>query len=325
MRTPLAAIAAMLATSCAGHHTATPPPPSGDATTRYEACWAAFLAKSWQQFDACYTDGVISTTFGFPPIAGKAKVIADHQAWITAFPDATFAPQLTLVGPHDVLSVRWFRGTHTGAMRFPGGDVPATHKAVSLTLLHRAHLDDSGRTASEEWAVDIGTLMFQLGLDKAPGRAPLAAGWPGAPIVLVARDTDGERANAARVRDMYGKWNAHDMAGFYAFISDDVRESFNNSPEDTVGKPAVKAENDATAAAFSDLHVVLDDVWAAGDYTIARGHVLGTNDGKLGPTPPTHKKLDWSVLEIIRWQDGKAVASFPFVNGRDFNQQLGLQ
>jgi predicted ester cyclase len=165
--------------------------------------------------------------------------------------------------------------------------------------------------------------MLQLGLSKDPGRAPLDKGWPGAPMLVVAKDDDVEHTNAVAVKHLYDLWNKRDLKGMYAMIADDAIESFNNEPKD-LNKKEVDEENKGFIAAFSDNRVDVDTVWAAGDYTVAFEHFRGTNNGDMGPIKKTGKQLDWTLIEILRWKDGKVESSWPFVNGMEFATQLGL-
>ena len=77
---------------------------------------------------------------------------------------------------------------------------------------------------------------------------------------------------------------------------------------------------------FSDLKVTPDEAWGAGDYTVVRGHMRGTNDGavqEMGLTK-TGKAIDMGFLEIIRWKGGKAKQVWVFMNTMEMAQQLGL-
>jgi predicted ester cyclase len=300
-------------------------PLTGEAlATWYQGCWDSYGAQKWTEFAGCYVDDVTATTLGMPPLNGKPTVLADHEAWSAAFPNATFAPQFTLVSGRDIFSVRWFRGTQTGPLKLPGGDIPATGKKVSMLMLHHAQISDANQVAREWWDFDVGTLLLQLGKTKDPGRAPLDKGWLGAPILVVAKDDDVEHKNAAALKQIYDLLNKRDLKAFYAMIADDVVESFNNSPKDTVGKKALDEENKGILAAFSDMRVDVEAVWAAADYTIEVAHLRGTNDGDFGPIKKTDKKIDWTAIEINQWKDGKVQNSWPFVNGMDLATQLGL-
>src|SRR5260221_12973658 len=247
-----------------------PPKPitGAELATWYQGCWDAFGAQKWTAFADCYADNIRATTLGMPSISGKQAVLDDHKGWQTAFPDASFEPQLTLVSGRDILAVRWFGGTQTGLLKIPGGEVPGTNKKVSMLLVHHAELGDGERIAREWFALDMGTLMLQLGLSKDPGRAPLDKGWPGAPMLVVAKDDELEHTNAAAVKHIYDLWNKRELKQMSAMIADDAIESFNSEPKD-LNKKEVDEENKGFIAAFSDNRVDVDTVWAAGDYTVA--------------------------------------------------------
>ena len=300
-------------------------PLAGEALAKFsQSCWDAFSAQKWDAFGGCYADDVTSTALGMPPNVGRSAVVADAKAWLAAFPDAKFEPQLVLVSGRTVTEVRWFRATQSGALTLPSGTVPATNKPVSFLMLHQIELGDANRVKREAFAFDVGTLLLQLGKGPGPGRALLDKPWPGAPMIVIAKDDETERKNAAAIKAGYDQLNKRDFKSFDALMADDIVESFNNEPADTVGKKAVQEENNGLIAAFSDIRVDVDTVWAAGDYTVGFEHVRGTNDGTLGPLVKTGRKLDWTAIEIIRWKDGKVEQSLPFNNGMEFSTQLGL-
>src|SRR6185436_16462394 len=107
--------------------------------------------------------------------------------------------------------------------------------------------------------------------------------WDGAPIVVVAKDDETERKNADGVKAAYALWNKKDTKGFDAFLADEIVESNNSEAEDSVGKKALQAHNAMFVKAFPDLHVDVDNVWAAGEYTASVEHARGTNTGDMGP------------------------------------------
>ena len=299
---------------------------AGDGLAKwYEGCWDSFVAQKWDTFGGCYADDTTSTPLGMPALAGKPTVIGDHKAWNAAFPDATYEPQFTLVSGHDIFAVRWFRGTHTGPFKTPDGDLAATNKKVSMLMLHHVEINDANQAAHEWWAYDVPTLMFQLGKSPGPARAPLDKGWPGAPILVVAKDDDTEHENAAMVKHVYDLWNKRQMKPFYATVADDGVESTNSDPEDVIGKKALEEKNNKEfLAVFSDNHVDVETTWAAGDYTISFERVRGTNDGDMGPIKKTGKKIDWPMFEILKWQGGQSKNSWGFANGMELAVQLGL-
>jgi len=59
--------------------------------------------------------------------------------------------------------------------------------------------------------------------------------------------------------------------------------------------------------AFPDLHVVVDDVIAAGDRVAARWTATGTHRGELAGIPATGRSVRWAGIDVYRLDQGKVV------------------
>jgi steroid delta-isomerase-like uncharacterized protein len=59
--------------------------------------------------------------------------------------------------------------------------------------------------------------------------------------------------------------------------------------------------------AFPDLHIVVDDVIAAGDRVAARWTATGTHRGDLGGIPATGRSVRWGGIDVYRLDEGKVV------------------
>ena len=66
--------------------------------------------------------------------------------------------------------------------------------------------------------------------------------------------------------------------------------------------------------------------WGAGAWSVLHGRLTGTNDGSMPALglEASGKKIDVAFIELIRWQDGKAVQAMPFMNSMEMAMQLGL-
>lgn len=290
---------------------------------RYQECWDRFNARRWAEFSACYADGVESSERGGPTRRGKEAVVAGARAYAEAFPDAKGDPELVLVRDREVYASVLFHGKHAGTLHGPLGDIPATNKPVGYHLLHHVTLGENGLVEHEEWVFDVPTLLFQLGLSEGPARPPQTSPSPGAPTVVVADGNARERENAAAVRRAYELFSKKDPA-FDQYLADGVIESNNSEPEDSVGKAALQAHNRAFVAGFPDISVSIESVLAAGDYTAQLGRIRGTNSGDMPGIGRTGRKVDVTFVELMRWENGKCVRSWPFMNGLELATQLGL-
>jgi predicted ester cyclase len=329
----------VLAAACSGNETkapapAAPPPAPAPLTIAqraqwYQDCWAMFNDKAWDKFRNCYaadaTSEQVDSEVG--TARGRDAIIKASQDTLVSFPDAGGDVKLVLAhGPH-LVSVAMWHGTHMGPLPGPGGKpIPPTKKPFGFLMAHWIETDAQGKEGLRDAAyVDEGTMMAQLGLVKAPAR-PVMASTPGAPTVVLARDDDAERKNAAAAQGMYDAFNRHDVKAMDAMTAD-------NYVLHEVARPAdldKKANVAATAEffkGFPDAKITTSEVWGAGDYVVVRGSITATNTGpapSMGIKKPTGKSFTGKFLEIFRMQDGKVVEDWLFYNGAALVGQLGL-
>jgi steroid delta-isomerase-like uncharacterized protein len=94
-----------------------------------------------------------------------------EEAWITAFDDGR-VENLRIHGQGDVVTAEFNgRGTHTGPLVTPAGEIPATGRSVDLPFCQIFELRD-GRVARCTNYYDSATMLSQLGIAGPLGRAP---------------------------------------------------------------------------------------------------------------------------------------------------------
>ncbi len=94
-----------------------------------------------------------------------AKELA--RMWADAFPDGSVTVERTFAAGDCVCLEMTGRGTHTGTLRSPGGDIPATGRPVELEGCDVIEVRD-GKIASMRSYMDSGTMLAQLGLLPEP-------------------------------------------------------------------------------------------------------------------------------------------------------------
>ena len=117
--------------------------------------------------------------------------------------------------------------------------------------------------------------------------------------------------------------NAGDIDGFGRQLADDFAER-----EDLPGYPPTKAGViqyfQALRAAFPDMRMVPEDVIASGDKAVARVRVTGTHTGPFMGLAATGKRIEVSLIDIIRFgDDGRAREHWGVVDQLAMMQQLG--
>jgi predicted ester cyclase len=308
---------------------ALPPATNEERAKLFQDCWALFNAKDWAKFPACYSETATSERVdtGLPASTGRAGVVKTAQGFAAELPDVSGELQLTLVNGNDLASVVLLRGTNSGALTLPGGaSVPATNKKVGLLLGQVIELGADGRSiAKERFYSDTGALLGQLGLNPTPHRKLIEKGAVEKPVV-VATNSEIEKANLALYPKLTEAFNKHDVNALTAFMTDDVTLTEGSAPADKVGKAAVKKSYQELFKGFSDVKLEATKVWAAGDYVVAEGVFSGTNDGNVPSwkLKKTGKKVSSRFLEVNKLAGGKVKNIWILDNGMALALQLGL-
>jgi len=77
--------------------------------------------------------------------------------------------------------------------------------------------------------------------------------------------------------------------------------------------------------AFPDYNHTVEDVIAQGDKVVVRVTNRGTHKGDFGGITPTGKEIQFSVISITRFDDGKAVEMWAEFNSLSIYQHLGME
>lgn len=124
----------------------------------------AYSEKNWDKARASVTP-----TYHYDEVAthraidGIDQVLEVWKGWAKAFPDskATFHDAFAS-GDVVVVELTW-KGTHTGPLATPDGEVAPTGKSINLRAIQVQELKN-GKVASTRQYFDMATLLAQLGL-----------------------------------------------------------------------------------------------------------------------------------------------------------------
>jgi steroid delta-isomerase-like uncharacterized protein len=97
--------------------------------------------------------------------------------WARAFPDGKLEIRRVVAQGDDAFVEMTGRGTHTGTLTGPAGDLPATQRRVELGCVECFRFRD-GRIAEGRIYFDAFSLFKQLGVGAAPTRSTTAATSP---------------------------------------------------------------------------------------------------------------------------------------------------
>lgn len=125
---------------------------------------------AWNSRDAAriaagYAAGVVVNDPAYPePLRGQDAVAKDAGDFFAAFPDSRVRIERAIGQGDTAVYEGTMTGTHTGALAFPTGLVPATNRPVELKIAGIITVDDTGIITSENRYYDVMGMLAQLGL-----------------------------------------------------------------------------------------------------------------------------------------------------------------
>lgn len=130
--------------------------------------------------------------------------------------------------------------------------------------------------------------------------------------------------HAATMRRLYDLLSEGDVEGFGKMLADDFIEH-----EETPGlaptKDGVLESFRMYRAAFPDLRMDPEDVFASGDKVVARVRATGTHQSDFMGVSPAGKSIDVQLIDIIRFgDDGLAHEHWGVVDTMTMMEQLGV-
>lgn len=99
--------------------------------------------------------------------AGPEGAVAYSRKWADAFPDGRIEIDHLTEGDSTVVVEFTGRGTHTGTLVTPMGDLPATERRVELHLCDVLEFEGD-KIKNQRSYIDSGAIMQQLGLMPEP-------------------------------------------------------------------------------------------------------------------------------------------------------------
>jgi steroid delta-isomerase-like uncharacterized protein len=116
-----------------------------------------------------FSDTTILIDPAFPQaIVGRDGVRKDVEGFFAAFPDLQATLGRVFVSDQEAAFEIAFRGTHTGPLEGPGGDIPPTGKRIDMGVGIFARFGADGRVVESRRYYDQLALLTQLGLLPSP-------------------------------------------------------------------------------------------------------------------------------------------------------------
>lgn len=144
-----------------------------DLTATVRQLYDAFNAKDLKRITALAQPDARTTNV---PFGEKSSYGEDTERWMMAFPDGRCEVTNVVTQGDCVIAEFTGRGTHTGPLKGPAGDVPATGRKVELQCIEVFRFR-GGKISESRLYFDAASLMAQLGLGMgaaAQGRAATA-------------------------------------------------------------------------------------------------------------------------------------------------------
>jgi steroid delta-isomerase-like uncharacterized protein len=116
-------------------------------------------------------------------------------------------------------------------------------------------------------------------------------------------------------------WNQGNLEVVDELFAPDFVE---HQPGIAPGREGVKGSIRALRAAFPDLHLAVEDAAAADDRVWLRLLGTGTHDGPFMGLPATGRRIDITVIDVVRVADGRLVEHWGVADRMSVAQQIGL-
>jgi len=114
-----------------------------------------------------------------------------------------------------------------------------------------------------------------------------------------------------------------DVTVFDKYSSEDFKEhQYGFFPPNVEGvKKAIKSLHQA----FADFSMIIEDLVVHDNKVWGRMTARGTQIGQFGPMPPTGKKIEITVIDIMNFKEGKLIEHWGVPDRFALMEQLGLK
>ncbi len=131
-----------------------------------KAATIAYNKKNWNAVRAAVAPRIVHDEVGtHRKTQGADKLIELWQGWARAFPDSKGTFRSALVSGNTVVLELTWRGTHTGPLQTPGGEMAPTGNKFELRACQVIEVA-AGKARSMRHYFDMATLMQQLGVGR---------------------------------------------------------------------------------------------------------------------------------------------------------------
>jgi len=116
---------------------------------------------------AQYADNAVIHDPLYPePLRGKAAIEKDWVEFLRSFPDIKSEIRTIVESDNTVATEYFMRGTNTGPVVTPEGELPATGKKMEIGAGIFSRFDENGKIVEEHRYYNVADLMEQLGFTQ---------------------------------------------------------------------------------------------------------------------------------------------------------------
>lgn len=124
-------------------------------------------------------------------------------------------------------------------------------------------------------------------------------------------------------RAVAAAWNSRDFEGMRALMHPEYTYMGGDGKEHA-GPAAGIAIAQMYAGAFGDGRLDVLRVYVDGDTAVAEMRASGTHTGDLMGAPPTHKRMETLICNVMEVRDGKIYREREYLDSANLMAQLGL-
>lgn len=131
-------------------------------TDTAKASVLAYNQKDWDRVKESLAPTIVYDEVGtHRKVTGANEVIDAWKGWARAIPDSQATIHSAVESGNTVTIELTWKGTHTGPLQTPTGEIPASGKHIEMRACQVVEVAD-GKTSSIRQYFDIGTLLQQI-------------------------------------------------------------------------------------------------------------------------------------------------------------------
>jgi steroid delta-isomerase-like uncharacterized protein len=137
-------------------------------------------------------------------------------------------------------------------------------------------------------------------------------------------DTASTEKNKEAMKKVFDAFESGKTDGLENYVAENMIEHTKDPSIKGTGLEGLKEAVTTYHAAFPDMKNTIYSMVADGDMVVAHFNMKGTNSGAMGGMPATNKPIDVNGVDIVRFENGKAVEHWSYSEEMKMMQQLGM-